>query len=33
MRGFGQEMSQLKSVVRDDVETIREQRRRDKRGK
>mgnify|MGYP003365085698 CR=1 FL=1 len=33
MRGFDQEMAQLKSVVRDDIETLREQRRRDKRGK
>jgi len=33
MLGFNQEMSQLVSVVRDDIRTVREQHRRDKEGK
>jgi len=33
MRGFGEEGSRVMAVLRDDVETIREQRRKDRRGK
>jgi len=33
MRGFNEEGSRVMEVLRDDVETIREQRRKDRKGK